>query len=194
VHGTDCGDAGASACLATLFAMSRLKIWRCAVVVLAIALAITPGGPMTADAAAASAVAAAPSWRWPTSPPGAIVQPFEAPPGPYAAGHRGIDLGAAAGQAVLAPAIASVQFAGIVVDRPVVTLRVDEHVLVSFEPVAAEAPVGAALAVGQRFGTVAVGGHCGDRCLHVGVRVDGQYVSPLLYFAGVPPAVLLPLG
>jgi hypothetical protein len=42
-------------------------------------------------------------------------------------------------------------------------------------------------------GTVATGGHCEGSCIHFGVRLHGEYVSPLLYLAGVPRAVLLPL-
>jgi hypothetical protein len=156
-------------------------------------LAVVLLGASEAEPAAEAAPTAA-QWRWPTSPPGAIVQGFEAPATPYAAGHRGIDLAAAPGQPVLAPADSVVAFAGVVVDRPVVTLRVDEHALVSFEPVATQLPVGSALKAGDAFGAVAEGGHCDNRCLHVGVRVDGEYVSPLLFFAGVPPAVLLPLN
>jgi murein DD-endopeptidase MepM/ murein hydrolase activator NlpD len=170
-----------------LTAMSGSRFATCTVLVVALALA--QGLPAMTDASAA-----APRWRWPTAPPSRVVQGFEAPAGPYAAGHRGIDVAAAPGTPVLAPAAAVVQFSGTVAGRPVVTLHVDEHVLVSFEPVAGEVPVGAAVAAGQRFGAVASGGHCDGRCVHVGVRVDGEYVSPLLFFAGVPPAVLLPLG
>ena len=165
--------------------MLTVKIAAGAVLAAAVALAPVPAASPDAGSGA--------RWRWPTAPPGAVLQPFVAPAGPYAAGHRGVDLAASPGQAVLAPTTATVQFAGVVVDRPVVTLRVDDHVLSSFEPVAAELPVGATVEAGQRVGTVAHGGHCDGRCLHVGVRVDGDYVSPLLFFAGIPPAVLLPL-
>jgi len=170
-----------------LAAMSLRR--RLAGATLVAALAFLPG-----RSAAAAAGQSAPHWAWPTSPPGAILQSFEAPPNAYAAGHRGIDLAAAPGAVVLAPTGASVQFVGVVVDRPVVTLRIDEHTLVSVEPVSATVAVGAQVAAGQQFGTVAHGGHCDSRCIHVGVRVDGEYVSPLLSYAGVPPAVLLPLG
>jgi murein DD-endopeptidase MepM/ murein hydrolase activator NlpD len=166
--------------------MSRRRLAGLAVPLVALALSLGTQPAPAGDAAAAR-------WEWPLSPPGGIVRPFEAPPGPYAAGHRGIDLAAAAGQRVAAPAAGVVQFAGVVVDRPVVTLRVGARTLVSLEPVAAELPVGAAVGAGEPLGTVAGGGHCGGGCLHVGVRVDGAYVSPLLFLAGVPPAVLLPL-
>ncbi|WP_443208538.1 hypothetical protein [Salinibacterium sp. PAMC 21357] len=35
-------------------------------------------------------------------------------------------------------------------------------------------------------------GHCTRPCLHFGVRVEGEYVSPLNYLSGIPRAVLLP--
>jgi len=146
-----------------------------------------------ADAALAGASTSSARWTWPLSPP-RVIAPFAAPPGPYAAGHRGIDLAATPGAQVMAPAGGVLTVAQTVVDRPVVTIKVDEHVLVSMEPVTASVAIGAAIAAGQPIGVVAAGGHCDGRCVHLGVRVDGEYVSPLLFLAGVPPAVLLPVG
>jgi murein DD-endopeptidase MepM/ murein hydrolase activator NlpD len=36
--------------------------------------------------------------------------------------------------------------------------------------------------------------HCSTPCLHLGARVDGAYVNPLLFLGGVPWSVLLPSG
>jgi murein DD-endopeptidase MepM/ murein hydrolase activator NlpD len=127
-------------------------------------------------------------------PSPSIVAPYAAPPTAYAAGHRGIDLGAAPGAPISSPSDAVVRFSGVVVDRPVVTLDHGGGVLSSYEPVDGVVPVGTPVARGAVIGTAGAGGHCGGSCVHVGVRVDGQYVSPLLFFGGVPPAVLLPLG
>ncbi|HEY0249037.1 MAG TPA: peptidoglycan DD-metalloendopeptidase family protein [Gryllotalpicola sp.] len=151
------------------------------------------GAGSAAGSGTGSAAGPAQRWSWPISPPGAILRPFEAPAGPYAAGHRGIDIAAGPGEAVLAPAAGTVTFTGVVVDRPVVTIRLDDDVLVSLEPVTGELPLGGHAAAGQRLGAVAHGGHCDARCVHLGVRVAGEYVNPLLFLAGVPPAVLLPL-
>jgi murein DD-endopeptidase MepM/ murein hydrolase activator NlpD len=82
----------------------------------------------------------------------------------------------------------------VVVDRPVVTLDHGGGVLSSFEPVLAGLPVGSVVARGAVIGTTESGGHCRDACLHVGVRIDGEYVSPLRFLSQVPRAVLLPLG
>jgi len=167
-------------------------------VIVAVALAAAgPWGaaarPPAADPAATGSQA---KWSWPLAAPPSpdIVAPYVAPATAYSAGHRGIDLGAVGGAAVAAPSDAVVRFSGLVVDRPVVTLDHGGSVLSSYEPVDGMVPVGTPVARGTVIGSVASGGHCDGRCLHVGVRVDGQYVSPMLFFGRVPPAILLPLG
>jgi len=136
------------------------------------------------------------AWAWPVQP-AVLSNAYAAPPTPYAAGHRGIDLAVASGTGaavpVTAPARATVKFVGTVVDRPVLTLDHGDGILSSYEPLASELALGTELAPGQLLGHVADGGHCADTCLHVGVRLDGEYVSPLLFFDRVPRAVLLPL-
>lgn len=156
------------------------------------------------DAGAAALVGAAslssatvpdtePRWEWPLASH-SLTAPYAAPPTRYAAGHRGIDLFAVTGTPVSAPDGAVVRFSGVVVDRPVLTLDHGGGILSSYEPVVSELPVGTVVARGSVVGAVAAGGHCQAACLHVGVRVDGEYVSPMLFFARVPPAILLPLG
>lgn len=132
-------------------------------------------------------------WEWPVGPPHHVTRPFEAPPTPYAAGHRGIDLSAQSGDPVYAPADGVVSFAGVVVDRPVLSLTHDGDLISSFEPVAVVVAEGEHVVAGQLVGLISIGGHCSARCIHFGVRLHGQYVSPLLYLVGIPRAVLLPL-
>ena len=139
-------------------------------------------------------IAPDPGWRWPLAPPVQVAAPFLAPATRYSAGHRGIDLVAATGTPVLAPTDGVVSFAGTVVDRPLVTIDHGDGVLVSLEPVLASAAEGEPVARGQPIGSVAAGGHCADGCLHLGVRVYGEYVSPLAFITGLPRAVLLPMG
>jgi murein DD-endopeptidase MepM/ murein hydrolase activator NlpD len=152
-----------------------------------------PGERAAAAPGGAVAVSGRGRWAWPVAAH-VLAAGFVAPATPYAAGHRGIDLRAAEGTVVTAPADAVVRFSGMVVDRPVLTLDHGGGVLSSYEPVASTLPVGSVVGRGGIAGTVAAGGHCDGTCLHVGVRVDGDYVSPLLFFDRVPPAVLLPLG
>lgn len=132
------------------------------------------------------------SWSPPLDPPLRVSAPYSLPHGPYAAGHRGIDIPTAAGAAVHAPAGGTVSYVGTVVDRPIVSLQIDAHTVVSFEPVVSELRVGDSLARGERIGHVAAGGHCASHCLHMGVRVSGQYVNPLRFLR--PRPVLLPIG
>ena len=146
-------------------------------------IAVSPAGAVTA---------AIDDWSWPVAPPHTISAPYEAPSTPYAAGHRGIDLLAGGGDPVLAPADGVVTFVGTVVDRPVLAIGHSGDLVSSFEPVVASVVVGDRVVSGQQIGTVAVGGHCLD-CLHFGLRLHGEYVSPLLLLGGIPRAVLLPL-
>lgn len=129
-------------------------------------------------------------WVPPLARPIDIVVPYRAPPHPYAAGHRGIDIPASPGERVLVPASGTVSFAGTVVDRATVTVRIDDRTLISIEPVTAAVSVGAGVRRGDLLGTVSTGGHCAAECVHVGVRVGGAYVNPMRFFAGRP--VLLP--
>lgn len=169
----------------------RLLAVSAAVGVLGFGASFGAGG---ASGASGAEVAPDPGWRWPLAPPVNVAAPFLAPATRYSAGHRGIDLVAASGTPVLAPTDGVVSFAGTVVDRPLVTIDHGDGVLVSLEPVLATAAEGEPVARGQPIGSVAAGGHCGDGCLHLGVRVYGEYVSPLVFITGLPRAVLLPLG
>jgi murein DD-endopeptidase MepM/ murein hydrolase activator NlpD len=132
-------------------------------------------------------------WAWPVPAPHAIARPYLAPATPYGSGHRGVDIRAPAGSVVRAPADGVVHFAGFVVDRPVLSLEHPGGVLSSFEPVDAVVAAGERVRRGQVIGTL-LAGHCATPCLHLGARVDGEYVNPLLFLGGVPRAVLLPLG
>ncbi|TDW31239.1 M23 family metallopeptidase [Cryobacterium psychrophilum] len=140
----------------------------------------------------ASATAAATPWSWPLAPPHTIEAGFIAPLTPYVAGHRGIDVPAERGAAVFAPSAGVVSFAGVVADRPVVSIAHAGDLISSVEPVDAVVTVGDRVAAGQQVGTLAAGGHCARRCLHFGVREHGLYVSPLRFLGGLPRAVLLP--
>lgn len=130
------------------------------------------------------------TWRWPTDNPRSIVRPFIAPATPYSRGHRGIDV-LTVSRVIYAPADGIVHFAGTVVDRPVLSINHGSGIVSSFEPVVSILRAGQSVSRGQQVGT-AIAGHCSVTCVHVGVRVNGQYVSPLNYFANLPRSVLRP--
>lgn len=161
--------------------------------------ALAAGSPAAAavapvdHAVSIDASPAAPGWSWPVAGERVVLRPFAAPPTPYAAGHRGVDLAApGAGVAVLAATDGVVHFAGEVVDRGVVTIR-SGQLLVTVEPVTASVAADDRVAAGDVIGLLEPG-HCREPCVHLGVREAGEYVSPLLWLGGLRRAVLLPLG
>lgn len=172
-----------------------------------VALAVSPDGRP-----AAGASGAAPRWVWPLAPPHVVSRPFIAPATTYGAGHRGIDIridsrsglgedpglgaGARLGAEVMAPADGVVHFVGTVVDRPVLSLRHPGGLISSFEPVESDLVTGQPVSAADVIGLVRVGAatpaHCPTPCLHFGVRVHGEYVSPLNFLGGIARSVLLP--
>lgn len=159
-----------------------------AVVVPIVVFAATPTAGTTAEVPEKTA------WVWPVPIPRQVLRPFEAPPTPYAAGHRGIDVPAVKETQVFAVAAGVVDFAGVVVDRPVLSLRHADGLVSSIEPVNAAVDAGDIVSAGDRVGVVAGGGHCDGRCVHFGVRLYGEYINPMALLGSVSRSVLLPLG
>ncbi len=119
-----------------------------------------------------------------------VSNPFDPPAQPWLAGHRGIDLVAAAGTTVTAVGDGQVTFVGKVVDRPVVVISHGE-LSTTYEPVDASVAVGQAVTAQQSIGHVAAGGHCDNSCLHLGLKRGEEYLNPEFLWAR--PAVLRPL-
>lgn len=116
-----------------------------------------------------------------------LLQPFR-PAEPYGPGHRGIDLSAPAFAST--PLAGTLTFAGRVGSTPTVTITRGE-VKLTLQPVVAFSPVGTTVRAGQVVGRVvsAPGYHC-TQCLHLGLRMGGQYRDPLTFFG----SRLQPLG
>lgn len=129
------------------------------------------------------------SWSWPLEGPHVIERAYDPPITEYSSGHRGVDLPATEGLEVLAPADGTVRFAGMVVDRGVLSITHGKYIS-SFEPVTATVTEGQSVKRGQVIGFVSQGAHCS--CLHVGARVKDQYISPIALLSTIPRAVLLP--
>ncbi|WP_395242910.1 M23 family metallopeptidase [Agromyces sp. MMS24-K17] len=179
----------------------KVRQARPAVIMIAVLLLLIgpiAAGPATAVGPAAAAGGApideAGTWHWPVAAPIRVTAPFRAPETRYSAGHRGIDLAATTGDPVTAPADGVVSFAGMVAGRPVVSIDHGLGVVSSLEPVIAQVEAGTRVERGRPIGTVGAGGHCDDGCVHLGARVDGEYVSPHRFLGGLPRAVLLPWG
>nr|WP_246407339.1 M23 family metallopeptidase [Modestobacter versicolor] len=168
-------------------------------VVLTACLAPSLGVPRSASAAparpASAAAPAAALWVLPLAGDLLVTRPFDPPPGPYGAGHRGADLAGSVGQPVLAASAGVVAFAGQVAGRPVVSVEHADGLRTTYEPVQPIVAAGQVVARGSPLG-VLLAGHPGcpaQACLHWGLRRAGTYLDPLSLLR--PPRVrLLPWG
>lgn len=150
------------------------------------------------DAARAEPAALGPAvekgdWPWPLPGNPQVSRRFVAPASPWGAGHRGIDVRTSVGTSVRAVHAGRVHFAGMVVDRSVVTIEHVGGVLISYEAITPAVEEGERVEAGDLVGHVSAGPHCGTSCLHIGLRIDHSYRNPLLLFGEVERAVLLPM-
>lgn len=137
------------------------------------------------------------AWGWPLNGNPAVVHGFDPPARPWLSGHRGVDLGAPQGTAVMAPIDGVVSFSGVVVNRAVLTITTAEGLRLSFEPVTSTLHAGDVVARGQSVGVIEGPSHCDagppGSCLHWGVRRGETYLDPLQFLLDLRPSVLLPL-
>src|SRR5262245_49815722 len=159
------------------------------------AAAVTECRPMAAQwSLAAEGPAPDASYTAPIAGPLRVLRPFEPPPTPYAAGHRGVDLETPLGVDVLAAGAGRVTFAGSVAGRGVVVVAHPDGIHTEYEPVRALVVAGQAVARGQPIGRVS-GQHAAwppGRCLHWGARRGEVYLDLLLLWRSVGPVRLLP--
>ncbi|MGW4164392.1 peptidoglycan DD-metalloendopeptidase family protein [Streptomyces sp. NPDC004788] len=133
---------------------------------------------------------------WPVGPPRPeILRGWEPPPGPYAAGHRGLDLAAPPGTPVRAPAPATVTFAGPVAGHGVLTLTLSGTGLpplrTTYGPAEPLVRPGAVVHPGDIVARVATPtDHCPVSCLHWGLLRGDTYLNPLGLLGGGPSRLL----
>ncbi len=132
-----------------------------------------------------------PSWQWPLG--GRVVgTDFDPPEGPYAAGHRGIDLPGSAGEPVRAVAAGRVTFSGTVAGVGVVTVEHGSE-RSTYQPVDRRTVRrGDAVDAGQVLGRLGrAGSHCATACLHLGRVVGERYLDPRERLTGESRFVLV---
>lgn len=142
---------------------------------------------------AVTAAPAAASWRWPVR--GEVVTPFTTGPHPFVSGqHRGIDVAARPGAAVVAPCRGTVRFAGRLPNRArAVTIACGNLIATVLELGTTTARRGATIPAGTQIGTVAAS-H-----IQLGARRAGHrhgYIDPLTLLAEepAPPPLTAPPG
>ncbi len=132
-------------------------------------------------------------FAWPVSPT-TVVRPFDPPPQPWLAGHRGVDLAGVPGATVVSTGAGTVIFAGTVAGRGVVSVAHPDGLRTTYEPVTATVRAGDVVPAGATVGTLAAG-HPGcpvAACLHWGLRRLDVYLDPLA-LVGLGRVRLLPL-
>lgn len=156
---------------------------RARVVCVLAALAVLPVLPARAD----QAPVARPGAGHAVPLYGELVRIFDAPPDPYAPGHRGVDVGAPQGSQVRASAAGVVSFAGSVAGNLSVTIDHGGGLLSTYSFLgSAQVAKGASVAQAQVVGTVGVG-HPSSGLpphVHLSARRDGFYFDPLELYVG----------
>ena len=129
-------------------------------------------------------------FRWPVPEPAVVVRPFVGPAQKWSPGHRGVDLFAPPGTAVLAPADGVVTFVGFVVDRHLIVITHGE-LRSTLEPITTTLTLGTQVTQGQVVGIVSDEPAHAPDVVHWGVRRGDVYLDPALLVHPAPRAVLL---
>lgn len=150
---------------------------------LLLASLIPASGVADAVARADRAAAAGPaygSYGWPVQGP--VIRPFQAPAGPYGAGHRGIDIAVPGGTPVRAAGDGVVAFAGLVAGERFVSVDHPDGVRSTYSWLGGiDVVEGTPVAAGWLLGRTGQG-HPGVEPphLHFGARYAGSYLDPMV--------------
>jgi murein DD-endopeptidase MepM/ murein hydrolase activator NlpD len=137
-------------------------------------------------------------WQMPFNAPHRLLRLYLQPNSDYSAGHRGIDLEAAIGETVYAPADGQVNYVGKIVNRGVLSLNHVGNLVSELEPVCSTLKAGALVSRGQAIGQICLPdvsykSHVpGLTSIHFSLRVSGRYLSPQKFVGGLNPSRLLP--
>ena len=138
---------------------------------------------------------AAGTWTWPVAGP--VVRGFDPPDDPYGSGHRGIDIAAPAGSPVVAADAGTVTFAGRVGGELFVSVRHAAGLATTYAWLSSvDVSRDQTVLRGQEIARSG-GGHPGSvepSHLHLGAKLDGSYIDPLLFLAPMSVAGMIRLA
>ena len=143
-------------------------------------------------------------YDWPLTPRPAVARRFDPPAQRWLPGHRGVDLTAVPGAAVLGAAVlaagaGTVRFSGQVAGRSVVSIHHPDGITTTYEPVHPTVRSGQGVSRGQVLGYLNPGhpGCTAAACLHWGARrgsgTAAIYLNPLA-LVGALRVRLKPVG
>ncbi|MDE1641884.1 M23 family metallopeptidase [Actinotignum sanguinis] len=122
-------------------------------------------------------------FRSPTGSEPVVTRPFDPPKHNWLPGHRGVDVELPAGSPVLAAGTGTVVYAGMLADRPVISIEHANGLRTTYEPVEPQVQRGETVSAGTVIGTLLAGHEDGGRfpgdVLHWGARRGKTYIDPL---------------
>jgi hypothetical protein len=140
--------------------------------------------------------AAQPGAVWLTPPvDGGLVARFDEPERKWGSGHRGVDFSVPSGTAVRAAAPGRVAFAGPVAGVVAVTIDHGGAFATTYTSLASvSVSEGDYVDRGHWIGAAGTAHPGGDPGLHLGVKVDGRYADPALFFGPLDASVAIHLA
>ncbi|WP_180335116.1 M23 family metallopeptidase [Bifidobacterium thermophilum] len=109
-----------------------------------------------------------------------ISKAFDRPSMRWATGHRGVDITAGTGTALIAPDDGVIAFNGTVAGKDVISIKHADGLTSTFEPAHSDLETGDPVFRGQPFGVAdGLSDHCLDLCVHWGVMdASDDYLDP----------------
>jgi len=143
-------------------------------------------------------VASVSGWQLPFDSPHRLVRQYLQPTSDYSAGHRGVDYAISLDEPLATPADGVISVAKHLVDRSLIVITHAGGFVSELEPACSSLAVGMTVLKGETIGAACKPDatykqHCvQDACLHLSLRLNGKYLSPLALIGGLNPSRLLP--
>lgn len=153
----------------------------------------TPPAPLPTASSQPDAPRIVRSHRLPTAKDAQVIRAADIPDAVWEPGHRGVDLQASPGEAILASRGGTVAFAGVVAGTPVVSISHADGIRTTYEPVMARVRAGQKVRRGEVIGVLADVANLPELArkspgLSWGARFEGKgrvYIDPMTLLGSV---------